>query len=109
MKKIILISLLLINVAYADKEVNNYYYNSEAIKTENVFNNIDFKSAMATSNAMSGHQIDYGIYGWQGSFSIGGYEDTIKPSFALGKRYNGVLYNTTVGEKSFSATANWTF
>jgi len=113
MKWLMLCGLLWVNSVFASE---NEHHNTsiitvpiETIQTQVVVTDDSIKSAIATSNAMSGQQFNYGVHKWQGSFAVGGYDGKSAIAGGIAKRYNGVLYTGSVGKRSYNLTANWTF
>ena len=115
MKWLMLCGLLLINSVFAGE---NKHHNTtivfetvpiQVVETQVAISNDSIKSAIATSNAMSGQQFSYGVHKWQGSFAVGGYDGKSAIAGGIAKRHNGILYTSSFGKRSYNITANWTF
>jgi len=115
MKWLMLCGLLLINSVFAgEREHHNTsivfeIQPIETTQTQVVITNDSIKSGIATAIAAAQHQYSYGILGWQGSLAVGSYDNKTELSFGIAKRYNGILYNGSVGHDSLGAAINWTF
>ena len=103
MKKIILLFLLSFNVVAHD-------FHHETTGT--VINNMSAEG-VALSLAASQHHFDFGTQSWQGSVGAGHFKDDTAFSFGVGKRFDRVLINGSVGvednELGLGAGINWRF
>jgi len=114
MKWLMLCGLLSVNVVFADNEHHNtsIVYETvplETVETQVIISDSSLKSGVASAIAAAQHQYSYGILGWQGSLAVGSYDNKTEYSFGIAKRYNGILYNGSVGHNSAGAAINWTF
>jgi len=111
MKWLMLCVLLLINPVFADSKHHNntIVIETQTIETQVIVSNDSIKSGIATALATAQHQFSYVVHKWQRSLALGSYDNKTELSFSIAKRYNGILYNGSVGYKSAGAAINWTF
>lgn len=68
---------------------------------------------VAIGIATAQHNFDFGTYELQGSVGVGSYDTAEAASFALGKRFNRVMINGSVGAENgklgLGAGFNWRF
>lgn len=82
------------------------------IVTETTVNKNVVRGA-ALGMAMAQHHFDFGTYSLQGSVAASSYDDSEAASFAIGKRFDRVLVNGSIGREDgvtgVAAGVNWRF